>query len=1303
MKKLFTHLMLLIALLLCSSSSWAQLKICGHSVDLSATSTQTITGSGISGTVTYNASRKELTLENATLTSSGNNDGIYNQSVDGLSILFKGTVTINVNSTGNNVAALYTDKNLTLTSPGAAAPPVITLRNTGAGPAFKVRGATVTAWGDNITATAANNNAVVGEVFNSGTKPSLIFHFSSLSATGASDFKALTGFTGGLSLYISVHSGGTSFDSASGAIVNSSNSAVQEAVILPALTLGKLYIGAAGERSINTSSTGASTASGKFEYSSSAKTLTLTDLNVDGAGLVSRIPGLKIDFKGGGKLINSAIAMDLYGDTELTSDGTVVITGTNSSAIYLNNNYNLTVSMPELQVTSTSGDGINASGLPNSKLTLKEYNSSSVYKFLGSRSNLRVGSIELQDIDFWSPHTYFNATDHKMYYKSAEATATNGPATGTWFRSINYSDFTYYDLYVAGTRVSNRNSADIVNSSIKSGTVSYNSESKTLTFDGVKMEVASADDQGVRSSIPDLNIVLKGTNEMTTNATLFSLSKATTFSGSGNLEATSKEKHGISTAAGVNVTIATTNYFIVHAKGYGYWGGGGTGEKLTLKKTASDIYGYAFDGTEGVLINVPELVLDGMAISNSAWPGLYGCYFEGEEIKQNGGNRAKGYVAFKSIKERTGIYVAGQEIVRVNDASYPIYVGSPYIKSGTQSVAYSPENTTLTLNNATIDYTAASSTNDGIILTKANTELTITANGNNSLSSTTAFGGLWLNESNVTINGNGTLSLAGRTDDLYGLNSTKLNVEGDVTVEALKHGIGSNNYMGEMIVGGNAVIKAKQISYLDALTLNDGQAIVEPAGATFANKRVEVGGSLAENVVIMKVESYDLAVCDVAVNSYNASDILGDGKFVYDPSTKTLTIDNATINDTSIKDVVKNDGIDGLNVRFVGDNSFKVDENIFELSKSTNITGTGTITGELAASDGYGIWFKDDLNIVLDGATFSFKGERAVSGYSNKEVTLTVNSGKLIFEPTSTQCGIWGLAALNLGEGMMITQPEGGTYSTTLKAITEDGINEYVGPIVIEGVTAYDLAIAGKTVNSTNYNDILGNGVFSYDNATKTLTINGDYTYTDGNHVVESYVDGLTINVAGNSTIVSSSNSSIIYLCNNSTITGGKLTLMCTHPNNDGLGIYVDASSGEVLTIKDATIDITGSGFEWGITGSNHVELVIDNSDVTATAHNYGVIADWGGITLNGCYVDTPRPSIILSTGICDGGGNWVGSTEEASVVIKAGTDAINGIDATETAPADVYDVAGRRLDNVSRGINIVRTADGKVRKVLKK
>ena len=887
--------------MLCSASSWAQLMVCGHSVDLNATSTQTISGSNISGTVTYNPSNKTLTLDNATLTSSGINDGIYNQSVEGLTILFRGTVQITTNSDDATVAALYCDKRTILTSPGNASAPVITLENIGNGPAIKVRGAVLQAYGDNISATAANYHAVIGDVYNSGTKAALYMHFSILEAKGASGYRAVTGFTGGLSMAESIlETEGASFDETSGSIVNSSNRALQEATIIPALTIGTLYIGDNGTRTITAAKTGATTASGNYTYTSSTKTLTLTDFNIDGTNIVSHIPGLTIDFQGGGTLTNSGIAMDLYGNTKLTSDGKVVITGTSSSAIFLNGDYDLEVSMPEFQATSASGgDGINGNNrLTNSggRLIMTKYNDESVYKFLGTRSNLSVGSIVLNDMAIWSTHTYYNQADKTMYHNGVEACGTSQNNDATWFKSTN--QFTYYDLYVAGTHVNNRNYNDILNSSIKSGKISYDSGSKTLTLDGVTMEVTSNDDPGVRSYIQDLNIVLNGTNKMTTNANLFSLSNATTFSGSGNLEGTSKEKNGISTGAGTDVTIATTSYFAIHAKGYGYWGGGGSDETLTLKKTSSDDLGYVFDGEKAALLNVPNLVLDGMAISNSGWPGLVGCYFEDGTIKQNGGDTAKGYVAFKSIKERTGIYVAGQEIVRVNATSYPIYVGSPYIQSGTKSVAYAPDTKTLTLTDATIDY-QGSDGNFYDIRFNANVTANIVAKGNNTLTGNEKmFAPLWVRSgSNITASGDGTLNLL--NGPLYLWSSTFV-AQDNVGINCSYIGSNDGSSPGQLAVRDNAVITAQKINCISALDLSANHAITTPEGAEFKDNGVYVGSSLAQNVVIQPTDYTGIDELGVGSDESGITD-LSDAE-IYDLSGRRISQLQPGINVIRTKD-----------------------------------------------------------------------------------------------------------------------------------------------------------------------------------------------------------------------------------------------------------------------------------------------------------------------------------------------------------------------------------------------------------------
>ncbi|MCR4993898.1 MAG: hypothetical protein K6A32_00720, partial [Bacteroidales bacterium] len=82
-----------------------------------------------------------------------------------------------------------------------------------------------------------------------------------------------------------------------------------------------------------------------------------------------------------------------------------------------------------------------------------------------------------------------------------------------------------------------------------------------------------------------------------------------------------------------------------------------------------------------------------------------------------------------------------------------------------------------------------------------------------------------------------------------------------------------------------------------------------------------------------------------------------------------------------------------------------------------------------------------------------------------------------------------------------------------------------------------------------------------------------------------------------------------------------------------------------------------------------------------------------------------PRPyKIAQNDGITHSDGTVVGNTSETErVVIKKGTDAINGVATPATTVTETYDVAGRRMTAPRRVINIIRTADGKAKKVVRK
>ena len=1152
-------------------------------------------------------------------------------------------------------------------------------------------------WNLYVTAKSPNGYALYG--YSSGNRAKLYTSCAQISATGNSD----RGAVGGFSLWKMYDNGilanKCTYSTTNYRTAKEDGSAANDITLYNGLYVGKamVRVDATSSKDINP----AGKTAGSITYSSKVLTLNGVTYNANTAAFVDNrnVPNLQIELKGTNTIsTGSQDVFDIRAHTEFTGSGMLTANGQNGISIF--GNTKVTVNVNNEVHFNGTGRGYygyhNATDRPNCDLILVKAGDNSDYYFKGEANGAIVDAshLTLTDMDFYyssnygTPACYFDPIDHRV-----ETTGgTLVKDTDVNFYRVN----TTYPIWIGGVQVTECNKNSIGSPYLTAGTVKYEAGGNNLTLTGATIEVTDNSTNAIciGEDAGDINIKFDGTTDdadkqyLTANADAIDLGANTTFTGSSKFYIASNNKSGITTRYGACVTFNTTAFAEVKGAEYGYYGNGATTEKLTLKKATGDKWGYRFVGEQGIIHGVTELVLDNMDFWQGYSGYLSGCYFDEKKLMQND-EEAKGQIAFGAIVEKLPVWVMGKQLNKVSDnPDYTIYVGSPYITSGAKSIGYNPFDNTLTLNNATVDCNPASEGNYGIIQTDGNTELTINIVGTNDLKATNCYTPLWFSQSKITIQGDGNLNLWGKYDDLYSMNDNSLTITGKVNLEAQNMGIGSNNDGKELIIGGEAVVKAKHISRIKDLILKDDHDIASPVGAVFDNtaKAITLGGNVAQDVVIMKVEDYGLFVCELGVTSSNCTDILGDGKFKYDPESKTLTITEAHIDNTDISDVVINDDVDGLKINFVGDNSFKVGDNIFQLYKSTTITGTGTVTGELAAEDGFGIWYKADLDITLDGATFQFKGFKGVSGFYDATVNMTINSGKFIFEPASSDgMALEGLASLTLGTGMDFAEPVGGRYDTGLQAVTVDGTSKYEGKVVIEGATAYDLTIGGKVVNDHNCSDVFGNGVFKYDDATKTLTVNGNFEY-EGRAIVSSIPD-LTIKVAGASKLTQKDPAtSIIRLYAATTITGGKLTLDSPDATSS-IGIYIE---GGDLTIKDADIEIIGDNFQYGITGDNNNKLIIDNSDITARASGAGVYVDWDAITLTNCYIDEPRPSQILPFGIADGEGTIVGSgSEVATVVIKAGDEAvtyaltIEGKPVTSKNCADVLGNGVFSYDNV--------------------
>ncbi len=231
------------------------------------------------------------------------------------------------------------------------------------------------------------------------------------------------------------------------------------------------------------------------------------------------------------------------------------------------------------------------------------------------------------------------------------------------------------------------------------------------------------------------------------------------------------------------------------------------------------------------------------------------------------------------------------------------------------------------------------------------------------------------------------------------------------------------------------------------------------------------------------------------------------------------------------------------------------------------------------------------------------------------------------------------------------------TSSNTSVAIVTDGVvtiadNAAIGAVATITASAngksdeckitvsgeeFDLYVASTRVTSRNSSDILGDGVFSF-NGVDMLTINGDYTLKTPVKLVENKgVDGLVINVAGNSTISQDVNveTNVIDLSANTTITGdGLLTI-----NANAIGISV--KNGAVLTVANANVEVNGLYPITGNIGGNE-SLVIISSFVNISARGSAAVDDFnGGISLIDCIIASPEGGEVVDATIEDGNGNY--------------------------------------------------------------
>ena len=634
--------------------------------------------------------------------------------------------------------------------------------------------------------------------------------------------------------------------------------------------------------------------------------------------------------------------------------------------------------------------------------------------------------------------------------------------------------------------------------------------------------------------------------------------------------------------------------------------------------------------------------------------------------------------AFAMAQETYGIKIAGEDITGYN--RYDL----TEIRGVSGKVYFDPNTRTLTLDNATIeanDYNA--------ILNETCDYLTIELIGTNNIDVTGAAGIYLKEETTIWSNSGGKLSV--KSDGcalLFGgcpleISNCWLEAEGAWGISA------RNNVAEEVLTIRNSHVEAKgstgSICDIANLVL-DNCSITQPDGAWFStqNNAVVLNGEMVTDKVVI-VPSYGIKIAGVDVTALNCKDLSVidgvDGKISYDPETKTLTMEDVTINITGEKVGIWNRDVKGLKINLVGNNTITSSEACISISETSTISGSGTL--RLKSSGNCGIYLPSSLSV--EGISLYTEGLWGIAGqvFQTSGNVLTICNAYV--EATGSSGSICDLQNLVL-DGCSITQPEGAEFDAQYHSVLLN--DKLVTDKVVIEPDSYGFNIAGVNVTKKNCKDLSVidgvDGKISYNPETKTLTME-DVTINvaDNSGIWNSSVKGLKIVLAGNNIITAGS--SCIKIDKTSTISGSGTLIL---KSSENCGIYMKLTS---LTVEGVKLYAEGKYGVAGFDGISGETLTLRNAYVEATG-SLGSVCDLQNLVLDGCSITQPTGAAF------DANVHGVALNGEKvtdKVVIEPVTNGISDITTDVPAHAKgIYSVTGvkqtQQWNELPAGIYIV-------------
>ena len=454
---------------------------------------------------------------------------------------------------------------------------------------------------------------------------------------------------------------------------------------------------------------------------------------------------------------------------------------------------------------------------------------------------------------------------------------------------------------------------------------------------------------------------------------------------------------------------------------------------------------------------------------------------------------------------------------------------------------------------------------------------------------------------------------------------------------------------------------------------------------------------MMSSAFVMAQEKYGFMVAGVDVTSDNYLDLTEingvSGKVYFDPNTRTLTLDNATI-EVDGCNAILNESCRDLVIELLGTNTINVTNSagIYTCESTAILGGSGsrlTIKNDKCAV----LFESSPLEIV--NCWLEAEGEWGISANDNvaEEVLTIRNSHVEATGPTGSICDIAGLEL----EGCYIDIPFNAAYDADSLAVAVNG-KTVTSKVVIEP-NSYGIYIADKPVTTLNYKDLTSiygvSGSASYDPDTKTLTLDNatiDRNSTDGTGIVNKTVSDFTVKLIGNNTVTADLASMVLN--QTSTITGdGSLHLT----SKRFCGLDMESAS---VTIDNTSLFVKGGYGIAGFIGAETEVLTVRNSYVEAEGTGSGSISLISDLILDNCAITQPvgaefdadqkavvlNGEVLKSKVVIEPITNSIGTVTADVPAHKQGIYNLNGVKLTQQwndLPAGIYIVDGvKRVKN---------------------